>query len=59
MVESVDLIDHFVHPKTNRHSKCFRLNYRSMERSLVNEEVNEWQENIRKKTVERLGVELR
>ena len=30
-----------------------------MERSLVNEEVNEWQENIRKKTVERLGVELR
>lgn len=29
-------IDHFVHPKTNRTSYCFRINYRSMDRYIFN-----------------------
>lgn len=32
LVEDVGLIDEFVHPKTNRRSKCYRINYRSMDR---------------------------
>eukprot|EP00954_Amorphochlora_amoebiformis_P003047 238894-Amorphochlora_amoeboformis.AAC.1 len=37
LVEGVQLIDQFKHPKTNRESRCYRINYRSMERSLTNE----------------------
>ena len=59
VIESVELLDHFTHSKSQRQSKCFRLNYRSMERSLVNEEVNIMQENIRRLVVDQLGVELR
>lgn len=32
LVEDVGLIDDFVHPKTSRRSKCYRINYRSMDR---------------------------
>lgn len=59
LIESVDLVDEFTHPKTQRSSKCFRINYRSMDRSLTNEEVDELQEQIRSKMVEDLKVELR
>ena len=34
LVEDVTCIDDFVHPKTKRHSRCYRLNYRSMDRNL-------------------------
>ena len=59
LVESIELLDHFTHPKTKRQSKCFRLNYRSMERSLTNEEINALQEDFRNLVVSRFGVELR
>lgn len=59
LIESVELLDHFTHPKTKRQSKCFRLNYRSMERNLVNDEINVLQENIRRRVVDELHVELR
>jgi phenylalanyl-tRNA synthetase alpha chain len=32
LAEDVVLIDDFVHPKTGKQSKCFRINYRSMDR---------------------------
>ncbi|CAO3702227.1 unnamed protein product [Rhizopus stolonifer] len=32
IVENVSLIDDFTHPKTNRRSMCYRINYRSMDR---------------------------
>jgi phenylalanyl-tRNA synthetase alpha chain len=58
-VEDVQLTDEFVHPKTGRHSKCYRINYRSLERTLTNEETNSMHERVRKALVDRLGVELR
>jgi phenylalanyl-tRNA synthetase alpha chain len=36
----ITLVDEFVHPKTGRQSKCFRFNYRSMDRSLTNNEID-------------------
>ncbi|KAF3915017.1 hypothetical protein AA313_de0210468 [Arthrobotrys entomopaga] len=59
LVEDVKLIDEFTHPKTGRKSMCYRINYRSLERTLTNEEVDELQEKVRSTLTEKLGVELR
>ena len=59
LVESVSLIDAFTHPKTGRASACYRIAYRSMERSLSDEEVNALQEQVRESLATELGVELR
>lgn len=59
LVENVQLIDKFTHPKTNRTSHCYRITYRSMDRNLTNEDINELQFAARKAVVEKLGVELR
>ncbi|WWC68586.1 phenylalanine-tRNA ligase [Kwoniella pini CBS 10737] len=59
LIESVTLIDEFTHPKTNRKSKCYRLNYRHMDRNLSNEEVNELQNKVQARVVEEMGIEMR
>ena len=59
LVEDVRLVDDFVHPVSRRKSLCYRINYRSLERTLRNEEVNQLHESVRKQLVEQLGVELR
>ncbi|WWC87942.1 phenylalanine-tRNA ligase [Kwoniella dendrophila CBS 6074] len=59
LIESVTLIDEFTHPKTKRKSKCYRLNYRHMDRNLSNEEVNELQDKVQKRVVEEMGIEMR
>ena len=59
LVEKVELIDKFVHPKTERVSHCYRITYRSMDRNVTNEEINVIQNQIRKLAVDELRVELR
>ncbi|KAF2114693.1 hypothetical protein BDV96DRAFT_613281 [Lophiotrema nucula] len=59
LVEDVRLVDEFVHPKTGRRSMCYRTNYRSLERTLTNEETNELHGRFCQQLVEKLGVELR
>ena len=59
LVEAVTLLDAFTHPKSGRTSNCFRIAYRSMERSLTDEEINSIQEQVRSELTSRLGAELR
>ncbi|EOO00012.1 putative phenylalanyl-trna synthetase protein [Phaeoacremonium minimum UCRPA7] len=59
IVEDVKLVDEFTHPKTGRKSLCYRINYRSLERTLTNVEVNQLHHNVTEALVERLGVEIR
>ncbi|KAF9177862.1 hypothetical protein BGZ50_008301 [Haplosporangium sp. Z 11] len=59
IVEDVQLIDEFTHPKTNKRSLCYRINYRSMDRNVTNAEINEIQEKLREEVVNRMKVELR
>lgn len=59
LVEEVKLIDEFHNPKKGRTSHCYRIAYRSMERSLTDDEINHLQESVRSSLVNQLGVELR
>jgi len=59
LVEQVTLEDSFEHPRTGRTSHCYRITYRSMDRSLTNEEIDELQWQVREVCVNDLGVELR
>lgn len=60
LVESIQLIDSFVHPKTRRKSVCYRILYRSMDRNLTNAEVDEIQDRIKASVVSSIvGSELR
>lgn len=59
LVEDVKLVDDFTHPKTGRKSLCYRINYRSLGRTLKNDEANELHELVRSRLVDKLGVELR
>jgi phenylalanyl-tRNA synthetase alpha chain len=59
LIEAVELVDQFTHPKTNRESRCYRITYRSMDRSLTNEEIDAIQHQLRDKIPGQLNVELR
>lgn len=59
VVEDVKLIDEFTHPKTGRKSMCYRINYRSLERTLTNTESNKFHAQVTQALVEKLGVEPR
>ncbi|KUI57729.1 Phenylalanine--tRNA ligase, mitochondrial [Cytospora mali] len=59
VVEDVKLVDEFTHPKTGRKSMCYRINYRSLERTLTNAETNKIHEEVKEQLVEKLGVEMR
>lgn len=59
LVEEVTLIDAFTNKKTGRTSNCFRISYRSMERSLTDDEINSIQDKVRRDVADKLKVELR
>eukprot|EP00741_Cyanophora_paradoxa_P016594 tig00020930_g16024.t1 len=59
LVEEVKMIDEFTHPKTGKTSQCFRISYRSMDRSLTDEEINDLQASVRERVASELKVELR
>jgi phenylalanyl-tRNA synthetase alpha chain len=59
LAESVTLQDAFTHPKSGRTSHCYRINYRSMDRSLTNEEVDALQAEVRRRATQQLKGELR
>ncbi|KAI1612891.1 phenylalanyl-tRNA synthetase alpha chain [Exophiala viscosa] len=59
LVEDVKLVDEFVHPTSGRKSLCYRINYRSLERTLTNEEVNRLHDEVAAKMKSRFKVELR
>ena len=58
-MEEVKLIDEFENKKKGLTSNCFRITYRSMERSLTDEEINALQDKVMEDIVAKLGVELR
>jgi len=59
LAEDVKMIDSFVHPKTSKTSRCYRINYRSMDRSLSNEETNTLHAGVVSRLGEEFGVEIR
>jgi len=58
LVERIDLIDEFTNPKTGKSSKAYRVTYRSMDRSLTNEEIDALQNKLRDTSAD-LGLEVR
>ncbi|XP_046375480.1 phenylalanine--tRNA ligase, mitochondrial-like isoform X2 [Haliotis rufescens] len=59
LVEQVNLVDEFLHPKKQRQSHCYRIIYRHMEKTLTQEEVNVIHSKIEREAVLLLGVEIR
>ena len=59
LVEDVKLVDEFVHPSNGRKSLCYRINYRSLEKTLTNDEVNQMHSEVVARMAAELEIELR
>jgi phenylalanyl-tRNA synthetase alpha chain len=59
IVEKVVLFDQFTNQKTGRRSQAYRIEYRNMERTMTNAEVDALQATVRERLSADLGVELR
>ncbi|KAI4345902.1 hypothetical protein L6164_012988 [Bauhinia variegata] len=58
LVEEVQLIDNFTNKK-GMTSHCYRIAYRSMERSLTDDEINDLQWKVREQVEKKLNVTMR
>ncbi len=59
LVERVELLDHFNEPSSGRVSHCYRITFRSMERTMTNVEVNSLFDGIKEAASLQLRVALR
>jgi phenylalanyl-tRNA synthetase alpha chain len=59
IIEEISLIDNFTNSKNQKTSHCYRINYRSNDRNLTNEEVDEIQGKIRNLIQEEMNLEIR
>jgi phenylalanyl-tRNA synthetase alpha chain len=59
LVEQVQLIDEFENKKKQCFSQCFRITYRSNERALTKDEINEVHTKIKNELVNSYGIEIR
>jgi len=59
LVEQVNLVDEFTHPKTQKKSKCYRIIYRHLEKTLTQEEVNVIHKEVENQASRVLGVKIR
>jgi len=59
LIESVSLVDEFVHPQTKRRSHCYSIFYRHMSRPLTQAEVADLHQCIQKTVVKQFNVEGR
>jgi phenylalanyl-tRNA synthetase alpha chain len=59
LIEQVRLVDQFRNSKTNLVSHCYRIVYRSMDRTLLQAEVNELHKKIEQRAVQQLNVKIR
>lgn len=59
LVENVEIVDEFVHPKTGKTLQCYRVNYQSMDRNLTNDEINAIHKQVETDLVKHFNVDIR